>query len=50
MTTTLITGDLNGRIGTQSVEAGAEIIVRIAQIGADGPAGTFVSAHGPVAW
>jgi NAD(P)-dependent dehydrogenase (short-subunit alcohol dehydrogenase family) len=42
--------DLNGRTGTQTVEQGAEIIVRMAQIGADGPTGTFVSAHGPVAW
>jgi NAD(P)-dependent dehydrogenase (short-subunit alcohol dehydrogenase family) len=42
--------DLNGRTGTQSVEEGAEIIVRMAQIGADGPTGTFVSARGPVAW
>jgi NAD(P)-dependent dehydrogenase (short-subunit alcohol dehydrogenase family) len=42
--------DLNGRSGTQSVEEGAEIIVRMAQIGADGPTGTFVSARGPVAW
>jgi NAD(P)-dependent dehydrogenase (short-subunit alcohol dehydrogenase family) len=42
--------DLNGRTGTQTVEEGAEIIVRMAQIGADGPTGTFVSAHGPVAW
>ena len=63
MTTTLITGaneglgnpgytntDLNGRTGTQTVEEGAEIIVRTAQIGPDGPTGTFVFAHGPVAW
>ena len=42
--------DLNGRTGTQTVEEGAEIIVRMARIGADGPTGTFVSAHGPVAW
>jgi NAD(P)-dependent dehydrogenase (short-subunit alcohol dehydrogenase family) len=42
--------DLNARTGTQSVEEGAEIIVRMAQIGADGPTGTFVSARGPVAW
>ena len=42
--------DLNGRTGTQTVEEGAAIIVRMAQIGPDGPTGTFVSAHGPVAW
>ena len=42
--------DLNGRTGTQTVEEGAAIIVRTAQIGPDGPTGTFVSAHGPVEW
>ena len=42
--------DLNGRTGTQTVEEGAAIIVRMAQIGPDGPTATFVSAHGPVAW
>ena len=42
--------DLNGRTGTQTVEEGAAIIARMAQIGPDGPTGTFVSAHGPVAW
>ena len=41
---------LNGRTGTQTGEEGAAIIVRMAQIGPDGPTGTFVSAHGPVAW
>ena len=29
--------DLNGNMGTQTVEEGAEIIVRMAQIGPDGP-------------
>jgi NAD(P)-dependent dehydrogenase (short-subunit alcohol dehydrogenase family) len=42
--------DLNGLTGTQTVEEGAEIIVRMARLGADGPTGTFVSARGPVAW
>ena len=42
--------DLNGRTGTQTVEEGAAIIVAMAQIGPDGPTGTFVSSHGPVAW
>ncbi|QPZ38116.1 SDR family NAD(P)-dependent oxidoreductase [Paramicrobacterium chengjingii] len=42
--------DLNGRTGTQTVEEGAEIIVRMAQIASDGPTGTFSSVHGPVAW
>jgi NAD(P)-dependent dehydrogenase (short-subunit alcohol dehydrogenase family) len=42
--------DLNGRTGTQTVEEGAAIIVAMAQTGPDGPTGTFVSSHGPVAW
>jgi len=42
--------DLNGSTGTQTVEEGAAIIVAMAQIGPDGPTGTFVSSHGPVAW
>jgi hypothetical protein len=42
--------DLNGRTGTQTVEAGGAIIVRMAQIGPDGPAGTVGSADGPIAW
>jgi NAD(P)-dependent dehydrogenase (short-subunit alcohol dehydrogenase family) len=42
--------DLNGRTGTQTVEEGAAIIVAMAQIGPDGPTGTFVSSHGAVAW
>jgi NAD(P)-dependent dehydrogenase (short-subunit alcohol dehydrogenase family) len=42
--------DLNGRTGTQTVEGGARIIVRMAQLTAAGPTGTFTSARGPVAW
>jgi NAD(P)-dependent dehydrogenase (short-subunit alcohol dehydrogenase family) len=42
--------DLNGRTGTQTVEEGAAIIVAMARIGPEGPTGTFVSSHGPVAW
>jgi NAD(P)-dependent dehydrogenase (short-subunit alcohol dehydrogenase family) len=42
--------DLNGRTGTQTVEEGAEIIVRMAQIGQDGPTGGYFDASGPVAW
>ncbi|MEV1130450.1 SDR family NAD(P)-dependent oxidoreductase [Agromyces sp. NPDC049794] len=42
--------DLNGHRGTQSIEEGAAIIVRMASISADGPTGAFVSASGPVAW
>ncbi|WP_027342189.1 SDR family NAD(P)-dependent oxidoreductase [Hamadaea tsunoensis] len=42
--------DLNGRTGTQTVEQGAEIIVRMARLGADGPTGTYSSAEGPLPW
>ncbi len=42
--------DLNGRTGTQTVEEGARIIVRMAQIGPDGPTGGHFTASGPVAW
>jgi NAD(P)-dependent dehydrogenase (short-subunit alcohol dehydrogenase family) len=42
--------DLNGHRGTQSVEQGAVIIVRMATIGADGPTGGYFSAAGPVPW
>ena len=42
--------DLNHNTGTQTVEQGAEVIVRMAQIGPDGPTGTFQSAAGPLSW
>ncbi|MGW7006045.1 SDR family oxidoreductase [Streptomyces sp. NPDC054933] len=42
--------DLNGHRGTQTVEEGADIIVRMATIGADGPTGGYVAADGPVPW
>jgi NAD(P)-dependent dehydrogenase (short-subunit alcohol dehydrogenase family) len=42
--------DLNGNTGIQTVEQGAEIIVRLAQIGSDGPTGGFVNADGAVPW
>ncbi len=42
--------DLNGRTGTQTAEEGAEIIVRMARIGPDGPTGGYFAASGPVAW
>jgi NAD(P)-dependent dehydrogenase (short-subunit alcohol dehydrogenase family) len=38
--------DLNGNMGTQTVEEGAEIIVRMAQVGPDGPTGSYVGAEG----
>lgn len=42
--------DLNGHTGTQSVEEGAEIIVRMAQAGPDGPTGGYFDAAGPLPW
>ncbi|WP_377266985.1 SDR family NAD(P)-dependent oxidoreductase [Peterkaempfera sp. SMS 1(5)a] len=42
--------DLNGRTGTQTVEQGAEIIVRMAQVGPEGPTGGYFDAEGPLPW
>jgi NAD(P)-dependent dehydrogenase (short-subunit alcohol dehydrogenase family) len=42
--------DLNGRSGTQTVEEGTDAIVRMAQIDASGPTGTFVDRDGVVPW
>lgn len=42
--------DLNGHSGYRSVEDGAQIIVRLATLAADGPTGTFESDFGPVLW
>ncbi|MGV9336836.1 SDR family NAD(P)-dependent oxidoreductase [Nocardia sp. NPDC003726] len=42
--------DLNGNTGLQSVEQGAEIIVRMARIGKDGPTGAYVAADGVLPW
>ena len=42
--------DLNGHAGIQTVEQGARIIVRMAQVGPDGPTGTYVDANGPLPW
>jgi len=42
--------DLNGHSGPKSVEEGADIIVRMASIGTDGPTGGFFDADGPAAW
>ncbi len=42
--------DLNGHAGTQTVEEGAEIIVRMAQAGPDGPTGGYFDAAGPLPW
>ncbi|POX56237.1 short-chain dehydrogenase [Streptomyces sp. Ru71] len=42
--------DLNGNTGTQTVEEGAEIIVRMAQLGPDGPTGGYFDVAGPLPW
>jgi NAD(P)-dependent dehydrogenase (short-subunit alcohol dehydrogenase family) len=42
--------DLNHNSGTQTVEEGAQIIVRLALIGADGPTGTFQNSAGILPW
>ncbi|NKE63356.1 SDR family oxidoreductase [Lentzea sp. PSKA42] len=42
--------DLNGHQGPATVEEGADIIVRMATIGADGPTGGFFDKAGPVVW
>ncbi|MFI0898240.1 SDR family NAD(P)-dependent oxidoreductase [Streptomyces sp. NPDC020983] len=41
---------LNGGRGRQTVEEGAEIIVRMAQTGPDGPTGGFFDAEGRLPW
>jgi NAD(P)-dependent dehydrogenase (short-subunit alcohol dehydrogenase family) len=42
--------DLNGNSGPQSVEEGAEAIVRAALVGPEGPTGAFLDARGGVPW
>lgn len=42
--------DLNGHTGTQTVEQGAEIIVRAARLGPDGPTGGYFDAEGSLPW
>jgi NAD(P)-dependent dehydrogenase (short-subunit alcohol dehydrogenase family) len=42
--------DFNAHRGTQTVEEGAETIVRYAQIAPDGPTGGFFDATGPARW
>ncbi|GAB2662671.1 SDR family NAD(P)-dependent oxidoreductase [Saccharopolyspora gloriosae] len=42
--------DLNDHRGTQSVQEGAEIIVRMARIGQDGPTGGYFDVHGSLPW
>ncbi|MFC7330879.1 SDR family oxidoreductase [Marinactinospora rubrisoli] len=42
--------DLNHHTGHQTVEEGAEIIVRMAQVGPDGPTGGYFDIEGPLPW
>jgi NAD(P)-dependent dehydrogenase (short-subunit alcohol dehydrogenase family) len=42
--------DLNGNTGVQTVEEGAEIIVRMAQVDPDGPTGGYFDAEGTLPW
>ncbi|HTJ69285.1 MAG TPA: SDR family NAD(P)-dependent oxidoreductase [Actinospica sp.] len=42
--------DLNGNTGTQTVEEGARIVVRMATAGTDGPTGGYLSADGEISW
>lgn len=42
--------DLNGHAGTQTVEEGAEIIVRMALLNSDGPTGGYFDATGTLPW
>jgi NAD(P)-dependent dehydrogenase (short-subunit alcohol dehydrogenase family) len=42
--------DINSGRGTQTVEQGAEIIVRMAQVAPDGPTGGYFDASGPLPW
>jgi NAD(P)-dependent dehydrogenase (short-subunit alcohol dehydrogenase family) len=42
--------DLNANQGTQTVEQGAEIIVRMALLEPAGPTGTYATASGPLPW
>jgi NAD(P)-dependent dehydrogenase (short-subunit alcohol dehydrogenase family) len=42
--------DLNGNTGIQTVQQGAQIIVRMAQAGHDGPTGGYFDARGSIPW
>ncbi len=42
--------DINRHAGRQTVEQGAEIIVRMASVGRDGPTGGCFTADGPLTW
>ncbi|SFT70699.1 NAD(P)-dependent dehydrogenase, short-chain alcohol dehydrogenase family [Actinopolyspora lacussalsi subsp. righensis] len=42
--------DLNHNTGIRTVEQGAEIVVRMARIGTDGPTGGYFDEAGPLPW
>jgi NAD(P)-dependent dehydrogenase (short-subunit alcohol dehydrogenase family) len=42
--------DFNNHSGHQTVEEGAEIIAKLAQVGPEGPTGTYQDRHGIVPW
>jgi NAD(P)-dependent dehydrogenase (short-subunit alcohol dehydrogenase family) len=42
--------DINNRTGFRSPAEGAEIVIKLALLGDDGPTGTFVNAEGPIPW
>jgi NAD(P)-dependent dehydrogenase (short-subunit alcohol dehydrogenase family) len=42
--------DLNGHSGPQTVTEGTDAIVAMAQVGADGPTGTYTDRAGVIAW
>jgi hypothetical protein len=42
--------DLNGHKGPRTVQQAAEIIVRLATLGADGPTAGYFDDNGPVRW
>jgi NAD(P)-dependent dehydrogenase (short-subunit alcohol dehydrogenase family) len=42
--------DFNGYAGLQTAEQGADIIVRMAQVGPDGPTGGYFDATGSLPW
>ncbi|WP_185448651.1 hypothetical protein [Kribbella qitaiheensis] len=42
--------DFNGHSGDQTIEQGAEIIIRLASIPKDGPTAQYLSLTGTVPW
>ena len=42
--------DPNGNTGVHTVEQGAGIIVRMAQVAPDGPTGGYFDVEGPLPW